>query len=83
MTFLRDAFKPEDFKDCPRLQDRCKLGVGFKASLTSISIACLICAKIHFALYAEPHSFFPSSTQVLLCCLTVTLSIVLGSASLF
>jgi hypothetical protein len=60
MTFPREALKPEDFKDCPQPWDQCKLGMVFKASLTVLSIACLICAKIHLALYAEPHWLFPS-----------------------
>lgn len=83
MTFPREALKPEDFKDCPGPQDQCKLGMVFKARLTVISIACLICAKIHFALYVEPHWFILSSTQALLYFLTFTFSTGLGNTSLF
>lgn len=65
MTFPQKALKPEDFKDCPLPQDQFKLGMVFKASLTLISISCLIYANIHFVLHAEPYRLILPSKHVL------------------
>lgn len=81
MTFPPKTWKAENFKDCPLLQDHFRLSMVFKASLTLISLSCLIYAKIHFVLYDEPCWLIPSFNHALPHFVPFILSTGLGDTS--